>query len=306
MPVELAHQFIEHSLTQDTRLAASITNGNIDGIIQIFKEWDSTPPYLPYASKTVIDALQKIDVQFSDTELSMLKMASLLATEENKNPYHGNTHFLKVFTLSALLGADAFKDNRISAHHLCILLSSALLHDYKHDGTNNKGQRYRLENLSLDSSESMMKKAGATEDDWELFKAFIHTTDVSKDFSDPSALSPAETVKKYSTSNNPDDLLPELRVLAATGTADIALMLEDADLSGGLIDIELNVQTGLELAREQGRIYEASSQKFFLEHICHKQVFSISGLRLIQPRMNEVMTHYGLQPIPQGLTMFPA
>jgi hypothetical protein len=152
----------------------------------------------------------------------------------------------------------------------------------------------------------MIKKAGATEDDWNLFKAFIHTTDVSKDFSNPSAISPAESVKKYSTSNNPDDLLPELRVLADTGTIDIALMLEDADLSGGLIDIELNIQTGLDVAKEQGRIYEVSSQKFFLEQICHKQVFSLSGLRLIQPRMNEVLAHYGLQPIPQGLTIFPA
>jgi hypothetical protein len=258
------------------------------------------------SSKTIIDALKTLGIHFSDTELSMLQMASQLAAEENKNPYHNNTHFLKVFTLSALLGADAFRDNRINTHHLCILLSSALVHDYKHDGKNNKGQRYRLEDISLNASESAMKKAGATEDDWNLFKAFIYTTDVYKDFSDPSALSPGDTVKKYSISNNPDDLLPELRIMAETGTADIALMLEDADLSGGLLDIELNTKSGLAFAEEERKTYEASGQKFFLEQICHKQVFSISGLRLIQPRMNEVLAYYGLQPIPTGLTIFPA
>ena len=229
-----------------------------------------------------------------------------MAEEENRNHYHNNTHFLKVFVLSALLGADAFKDRRIDAHKLCILLSAALIHDYKHDGTNNKGQRYRLENISLDAAEIAVRNVGVTDSDWELFKAFIRTTDVSKDFSNPSALSPSDTVKKFSKSQNPDDLLPELRILAETGTADVALMLEDADLSGGLLDVQLNIAAGLAFAQEQQSQYEVSKEKFFLEQICHKQAFSISGQRLIRPNLDKVLAHYGLQTIPQGFTIFPA
>jgi hypothetical protein len=44
MPVELVDQFIEHSVTQDTRIAASIVNGDTSVITQIFKEWEATPP----------------------------------------------------------------------------------------------------------------------------------------------------------------------------------------------------------------------------------------------------------------------
>jgi hypothetical protein len=47
----------------------------------------------------------------------------------------------------------------------------------------------------LNAAKATLQSAGATDDDWELFKAFIHTTDVSKDFSNSSAHSPAETVK---------------------------------------------------------------------------------------------------------------
>jgi hypothetical protein len=83
-------------------------------------------------------------------------------------------------------------------------------------------------------------------------------------------------------------------------------MLEDADLSGGLLDSQLSITSGQALAAEQGREYDVTKENFFLEHICHKQMFSISGRRLIQPRMNERLKEYNVQPIPQGMTVFPA
>lgn len=302
----LTHQFIKPALQKDIHLGFAIINCHINDIGQIFKEWDVNPPELITPIETVIKALQLIGVNFSQLDLSIIRTASKLASEKNENPYHSNTHFLKVFVLSALLGADAFKERRINLHHLCILLSAALIHDYKHDGTQNEGQRYRLEEIALNAAENDIKNAGATPDDWELFRAFIRTTDVSKDFSNTTAISPAESVKKFSLSRNPEDLPPELYILAETNTADIALMLEDADLSNGLLDVQSNIASGMAIAQEQKIPYEISSQIFFLEKICHRQAFSVSGQHLLQPKMNEMLSHYGLQPTSLGPNIFSA
>lgn len=299
-----------HSATADgaapSRLGLAIVGTDIPTIIDIFKNWNLNRPPVADTVRDVIQTLSShLGVKFTDTERGLITAAATLADEENTNLYHNNKHFLEVFTLSAVLGADAFKDGRLSQHHFCLLMSAALIHDYKHDGTNNMGQRYRLENIALSESESALKAAGATEDDWNLLKAFIRTTDVSKDFSIPSSLSPAESVKIYSLTKNPDDLMDELRILADTGTADISLMLEDSDLSCGMMDADLFDKSNHAIAREQGRVTTRPSTIFFLDKICHGQLFSVSGKRLMQPYMDKTLQSYGLQPTPSPASPFP-
>jgi hypothetical protein len=74
----------------------------------------------------------------------------------------------------------------------------------------------------------------------------------------------------------------------------MALTLEDADLSGGFLGPDISEQNGRYLAAETGRAYDTKSQAFFLDKICHRRLYSISGQQMIQPFMNETLKAFGL------------
>jgi hypothetical protein len=278
-------------LSTNQDVVHAIKHADIPAIIKISTQWQSAAPDLAPTAENVLDGLNFIPLNYN-----LIKAAIGLAAQTNTNPYHGNKHFLDVFILSAALGYHAYKDQKIDAQGFSYLLTAALIHDYKHDGGNNRGIQYRLEKIAIDAAEQTLRHAGATDDEIDILRALIYTTDVSKDFSSPKAISPAESVKLYSQTNDPNDLKPELRILHARGMTDIALMLEDSDIGGGMICPSLTNHNGRLLAQEQGRQFSPSDSLFFLEKICHGQAYSLAGKTLLQPFVDKTMRHFGLIP----------
>ncbi len=266
-------------------------DGDMDAAIETFVNWRGQSVDIP---KTV-EKIAK-DLGFSARDRRMLAAAAKLAAEPAANPYHGNAHFLEVFYMAALLGNDARRNDRLDNTGLRNLMAAALIHDYRHDGTNNRGQRFRLEREAFEGAQTPLRKAGFTETDLRHIRAFVYTTDVSRDFSDPTAKSAADTVKAYVASGGKAKLWPELRPLKSLRLADTALMLQDADIAASVIDFGLTGQNSALLAKEQGAPCRPQSLHFFFNTICRHQVYSISGFGLIQPLMDRTMKQFGVTP----------
>lgn len=271
-----------------------IANSDVPGLAKLFIQWRDKTQTVPNIN-TCVDEVVKFFGFGAETE-AVVRRAGQLASEPNTNPFHNNQHFLEVFALTAMLGHREQRRDEESLHRLGLVLAAALIHDYKHDGTNNRGEQYRLEKIAMDSAEPFLAEAGASKQDLSIIRAFVLTTDVSKDFSNPDAQSPADRVKIYSATQNPDDLPPELSILHEQGLSDVALMLEDSDLGQGVISVALNVHGGKLVAEELGKPYSPAGQAFFLDKICHRRAFSKAGTELIQPYLNQVLQHFGLSP----------
>jgi len=269
--------------------SASIVMGDTSSLINTIRIWRKQRPLVTAVIEASARAL-KLDAR----QKAIIDEAALLAAEPNDNAFHKNRHFLEVFAVSALLGWRAHKEGRLSKDGLTLLLTAALIHDYKHDGTTNGTTQYKLESIAYEAAAPRLAVAGATPDDLAKIKAFVLTTDVSRDFSKPDSISPADSVKKYLKSGNENDLAQPLRPLHGWGLADTAMMLHDADLSGSLLSPDLNKQAGDYLAAEQGRTHDAKSDAFFIEHICHHRMFSKAGHDMLQPHMEKTMRALGV------------
>jgi hypothetical protein len=268
----------------------AIMNGHVPAIVATFKGWrrDNLVPI----ADVVEDVIKGFD--FDDRQSAIIRAGATLAAQPHDNPFHGNRHFLEVFTVTAMLAQDAYKDERLEKNNAARLLTAALIHDYKHDGTGNNGEQFRLERLAFESAKRDLVRAGATAEDLAVIRDFLFTTDVSRDFSNPQSRSPADSVKTYSLTKDPAVLHEELKGLHERKLHDAALMLEDADIGNSLLDPELCRQSGEYLAREQGRSYDSKIEAFFLDKICHRHFFSTSGQKLIQGCMDVILQKNGL------------
>lgn len=282
------------SPSPEKSLAASIMQGDVPALASAFKEWRKSG-ILP-----VHDIVSEIiePLGFEARHQRILQAAADMAAEPNNNPFHGNRHFMEVFATAALLGQHALKENRIERKDFALLLTAALIHDYGHDGGVNGPVQFRLESLAVDKSKARLGAAGATKGELAIIRDFVLTTDVSKNFADPGAHSPADTVKRYNFTRDAQDLHPALKGLHKSGLADVALMLQDADVGSSLIDPQLCRQSGEYLAAEQKRAFDPQSQLFFLNTICRRHMFSESGHKLIQPALNRVLEEARINPGP--------
>ncbi|MEZ5814928.1 MAG: hypothetical protein R3E13_09485 [Alphaproteobacteria bacterium] len=262
----------------------------------VFRKWQRQPPDIEGFVQNAI-----ANVGFSDKSESVIMVAAKLAAEPNANAFHGNKHFLQVFATTYTLGLRALQEERITSQTFGNLLTAALIHDYKHDGTTNNGEQFRLENRSCEESKASLIEAGADEDDLEIIKAFVLTTDVSKDFDDPRAASPADSLKRFTLNSDVEGVFPQLRVLIEKTTpgndlVDAALMLQDADVGIAHLDVQTTHQAGRELAKERGGEYTPQNQIVFMDKICHRQCFSKAGREIIQPRLEAVMQALQMPP----------
>jgi hypothetical protein len=268
-------------------IADALRSADISALIKIFDNWREE---LPDIEETV--AAFTAPYNFSDKSQSLILAAAKLAAEPATNAYHSNTHFLKVATVATMLGANALQENRITKPLFALLITSALIHDYRHDGTTNKGEMFRLEKIAFENAKPSLMEAGADQEDLELIKAFIYTTDVSASATSPDATSPAEQVKVYALTGDVRALGREFKILHVTETSDVALMLEDADLiAGGITKPEHLEYESMLLAKERNMEFTRASADFFIEEVCHRQLFSKSGAALFQPYMDYLIAY---------------
>jgi len=281
--------------------ADAVMNGDIPALVRIFTLWRQRSPDVKGVAASIIE---KFD--FSPQRKDIVLRAADLAAEPNEHPFHNNRHFLEVFTMAALLGNHALKKGDIKLDGLALLLTAALTHDHKHDGKTNGNIQYRLERHAFDHVKDPLRIAGVNGIELEIIRGLFFATDVSKDFLVPQAISPSDSLKIFSQTKNTKDLKPELHILIDAGMIDAALMLVDADLSGGMIDPQLSHDSGQRFDKEQGKPYDVKNQIFFLDKIAHRRAFSKAGVELIQPHLNIVLKDFGLTaPSPDVLKKSP-
>lgn len=267
--------------------ADAALRSDVTSMVNAMRAWHSAQVPQPMR---IILRIQNI-LPFDAADKALIDAAANLAAEPNNNAFHNNRHFLEVFSLTAFLARHAHNEGRITTHDAALLLVSALVHDYRHDGGTNGTNQYRLERLAIDGARPRLAMAGATAADLEKIEACVLATDVSRDFSNPDSTSPSDSLKRYAASGNPADLKPELAAIHQHGFADAALMLHDADLtSGGLLAPDLCANRGRDLAREAKQPYTPQTALFFFDKIAHRRMFSQSGQALFGTWMRRTMS----------------
>lgn len=294
-------------VTQPTPLIEIIQKGRVDGLAECYRAWRKHCPPIEQTAGAIAEHLFS-----SEADRRLINTAARLAAEPNRNPFHGNRHFLEVFAAAALLGyrGICYQRRIITQHDFRNLLVAALVHDYGHDGGTNmvdgKHIPFRLEKHAFNETWHALTEAGADTRDLLDIEAYILATDVSKDFNNPHALSPAETALNYAKSKQKEDLHANLQRLRENHKLETALMLRDADLCAGMIAVDLSVDGGKRLAEEQGYAYDDEGQRFFLEHICHLRASSQAGRALLQDHLDTVLAHFGLEPPAHRTEPLPA
>ncbi|MGB1076892.1 MAG: hypothetical protein ACPG05_01180 [Bdellovibrionales bacterium] len=224
-------------------------------------------------------------VDFSRESLNLINVAANLATEEMNNPYHNNLHSLEVFSFAFSLGYDAYQEGRITEKEFALLLTSALLHDYAHDGTTNDGEQFKLERASVESFMPALIGAGASLDDRAMIRAMVFATDVTKDFSNPESKSPADTLKLYKAGKI-DHIHEALEILEDKGVVELAVMLVDSDIGVGFLDKDFLNENTRNLNEENGTPLGKPSQQFFFSNVCGNDLlYSNSGAKLFGQRL---------------------
>ena len=269
----------------------SLLEGSVSEVAQTFIEWRKNPPVIEDVVQEVIDQLG-----FSERSQTLITTAAKLASEDAPHAYHNNEHFLEVFCLSAMLGNHAFEQKAILEKDFGNLLTAALLHDYKHDGTGNKGEQFRLEKRAYHEAFLPLLDAQAADTiDLKIIEAMILGTDVSKDFGNPEALSPAETLKMYNDGEC-DHVHDKLKILEHKGLVDLALVLCDADVGSNFLCEELLDQNSLNLEEESGLPANRQSQQFFLDKVCGGGLHSEAGRALLSNSFDRIKQYVVSEP----------
>jgi len=274
-------------------------SADIPAITNIYKEWRTNlPPIETFVQGTIADT------DFSNKTKSIIVAAAKLAAEPANEAclYHDNMHSLQVFSMTYTLGKQALDDGRINENTFGNMLAAALIHDYKHDGSKNDGDQFRLEKFSFESVKDSLQKAGATPEDLKMIKLFVLTTDVSKDFTNKNAISPAESLKNFVKDGIVDTVFEELKWLVENSTldnnlVDAALTIQDADVGCSLLNMEACIYSSRQLAAERNIEYSVENDRFFINDVCHRTFSSISGLKTLQP--------YLMSTIQQFTTVYP-
>lgn len=91
------------------------------------------------------------------------------------NPYHNSQHTCEVVLCSLLLARQA----GLSPPHRARVAVAALAHDFRHDGTTNADERFRLEQLAVDSAHPYLRRAGVAPAERERIAGLVLATEPS-------------------------------------------------------------------------------------------------------------------------------
>lgn len=307
----LKQKFSDYATRND--VVTAVTKGDISAAIRVIESWRETMPDVGAVVDTVASQMP-----FTPYTRGMIMAAGKLAAEPLENVYHGNRHSLEVFLVTSVLACHAHREGRLSLPHLGLLLTAALIHDYKHDGTSNfnpktnRNDQLKLEGRAVEAAVVPLFGAyGINWHDWNTIEHFVYATDVSFDpalrKTNPTVYrSVADGVKLYLVlegkgASDPDVLHYRLRQLHDTKLVDAAQMLQDADVATAYLNTKIARQSGQYFAAERGTDFTDDQVRGFLTDICYGKTFSVSGQALIQPFLNETMKSFGLtvRPAPK-------
>ena len=93
---------------------------------------------------------------------------------EVRNAYHNSQHICEVVLCSLFLGQQA----GLSGERLARVVVAALVHDFRHDGTTNDGESFRLERLAIAAAGPFLARAGVAPEEIERIGAIVLATEV--------------------------------------------------------------------------------------------------------------------------------
>jgi hypothetical protein len=91
-----------------------------------------------------------------------------------RNAYHNSQHICEVVLCSLFLGRQA----GLSGARLVRVVVAALVHDFRHDGTTNAGESFRLERLAVAAAGPYLAQAGVASAEIERIAAIVLATEV--------------------------------------------------------------------------------------------------------------------------------
>lgn len=156
----------------------SLENGT-ESIEEVFGHWRSQSPQdiQKFIPELVGELAAKFN--FSSDMHNAVIAAGKMAGEPLEHAFHSNYHLLEVAVMSYAMGSYAMRSGQMSDHDVGLLMTAALIHDYKHDGTTNGNDQSRLELQSFNEAKGRLQEAGLGDKDMALLKAYILSTDVS-------------------------------------------------------------------------------------------------------------------------------
>lgn len=272
--------------------------------IELFRQF-TLAPSCPSLSALCVFAAEGFRI--TDPQLRRLMLAaSVLGEVDNSMSYHNNMHYRKVsFQLMRMLavyngiynGTSRVLDER----NIAILLATACIHDFAHDGKGNtvKGVYipHRLEQNSYDLAAPVFQAIGFDDPaDLDLIHVLLLCTDVTP-FKDPAnAINQAKTAYRYhflggKTHWEALNLEETLAVLEKSPAASVmALMMHEADIatSAGLHYDITKYETGLLMREVADGTARPENVINFLNDICNRQMLSEVGQQLFAANLARI------------------
>ena len=244
----------------------------------------------------VIGACERFGIKKPDCVQSVL-LAAVLGEVENDLPYHNNLHFKKV--LLQLIRLISMHNviyegtaRALDEEDIALLLIGGCIHDLGHDGLGNtvKGVFYpgRLERQSYEFAKPLLEATGLGEEQFEILKVAILTTDVAPLGNVTNAMHQMKAAYRFHFLGENEqfrtlNLSEELESLEENAKLSImACLLHEADIatSAGLDYGVTQFETCI-LSEEIGGGDGYPAQVLdFLNKVCQRQFLSDAGQKL--------------------------
>ncbi len=275
----------------------------------------------PSATALCALACLRFEIEAPDLRQAVL-MASLLAEVPHMHPYHNNAHFFEVLIhtiriISAHNEIYAGTSRVLTLPEMALLLVSACIHDYAHDGVGNIVRGHfapgRLEDQSFSQVAPYLRLCGLSVPDLARLRVMLLCTDVSPLGDPESYMRQMKAAYRFHfTAENRKmarlHLSPELALLEQEpALSQLALILHEADIatSAGLDYGLTQFETGLyrrEIGLEAGR---PSHVLDFLEQVCLGQFMSTAAQKLYASNMARIQA-LAEEDFRDGNVPFPA
>lgn len=181
------------------------------------------------------------------------------------NDYHHAAHFKDVmFSAATLVHVAGLQGKPLTRREQAVLLFTALVHDYDHDGGRNRGNALRLEEMALRGITADFKQHNINPATQEMIGLMLRSTDVSRS---PDYVSALKVGMRVKAPEGYESLAP-LGLARHRRTAELAAMLRDADIlmAAGVTGVTAR-DSKSELGREWNEILDYKDHLGFLNFV---------------------------------------
>lgn len=253
-----------------------------------FMLWrENYPPTLP---AILAITCKNLEIDTSHELFPIALTACILGEVYNGNAFHNVDHFREVLTIVLRFCVTHNQitfdeDNKFDTADILLLIIAAVLHDFKHDGTNNGvGDDHipsRLEQQAFDKSRPFLESMGIADDYLSIIKSLIIATDAS------GHENPATIVRQIANyQNNKTPVSVNLGYENFTNNPKLttmALILCEADIvPSSSLSYEFSKLMTRNLSNEENTITPtATTLNGFMIHVCKDNLISKSARYLL-------------------------